>query len=497
MLLSAENRRALLAGVCRDSLYQFVLRAWPVLEGAPLQNNWHIEAICEHLQAHLAPGGPQNFLINVPPGTGKSLLTSVFAPAWVWITKPHWRIVCASGTPSVVTRDSLKTRNLIKSAWYQETFQPDWKISSDQDEKQLFGTTKGGFRQGLGAGAAAVGIRAEWLLVDDPNDPKEVHSKAHQEAINERWWSGSFHNRIADPTESRRTLIMQRLHEMDLAGYVLEKEKGAWEQLTIRMEYETTDNGKKTFLGWSDPRTTEGELVFPQRFTRQWLEAEKIALGPSQSVGQLQQRPSNAAGNKFKREWWRFYSAMGGPAGSRPLGCSDLPSVALPQKFDRIIGSWDMAFKGKDDSDYVAGVVIAAIGANRFIREVYCEQVGLLGSLEAVRKQSAQWSPWQILIEDKANGSAVVEVLSANIPRLLAVEPRGGKESRAASIEPIIAAGNVYLPEGASWVPAFIEQFAAFPKGKNDDMVDATSQGLTHLEENDDVRRAKALLGMA
>jgi predicted phage terminase large subunit-like protein len=291
-------------------------------------------------------------------------------------------------------------------------------------------------------------------------------------------------------------MVMQRLHELDLAGYVLEKEKGAWEHLVIRMEHEAADNGRKTFTGWSDPRTTEGDLLFPRRFTKAWLEAEKVALGPSQSVGQLQQRPSNAAGNRFKREWWRFYTPMGGPAGSRPLGCSDLPSVALPQKFDRIIGSWDLTFKGKDDSDYVAGVIVACVGANRYIREAYCEQIGFLGSLAAIKKQSDQWSPWQILIEDKANGPAVIESLAANVPRLLAVEPRGGKESRAAAIEPIIAAGNVYLPEGAEWVGAFIEQFAAFPKGKNDDMVDAVSQALTHLEENSDVRRARALLGI-
>ena len=482
----------------RHSLYRFVLGGWGALEGSPIHDNWHIKVICDHLQSHLTgEKGPQNLLINVPPGTGKSLLVAVFAPAWLWLHRPHWRMVFASGTPSVVTRDSMRCRTLIKSDWYQTTFKPAWALSKDQDEKQLFANTSGGFRQGIGAGAAVTGVRAEWLCVDDPNDSKEVHSKAHREAINDRWWGASFHNRIADPSTSRRTIIAQRLHEEDLAGYVLAKETGAWEHLCLRMELEESDLKRPpSWLGWSDPRTTKGDLLFPARFTPAYLDAERLALGPSGYVGQMQQRPSSAAGNRFQRSWWRFYTVTGGPAGTRPVGCSDLPSEKLPTKFDRIVSSWDCTFKAKDDSDFVAGFVIACLGARRFIRCAFVERVGLLGTVAAIKQQWEQWRPHEILIEDKANGTAAIEVLSAAVPRLIPVEPRGGKESRAAAIEPIIAAGNVYLPEGAEWVASFVEEFAAFPRGAHDDQVDAVSQGLTHLEENSDVRRARALLGM-
>lgn len=486
-------------GVPGVSLAEFATAAWHVLEPAtPLVWNWHLDAVCSHLQALLTggPGSPSNLLINVPPGSMKSLLTAVFAPAWLWLFRPSWRMVFASGTPSVVSRDSLKTRELIKAAWYQDTFKPEWTISKTQDEKQLFSNTKGGFRQGVGAGGSVTGVRAEWLCVDDPNDAKEVHGKAHRDNINERWWSNAFHNRVADPSTSKRTLIMQRLHELDLAGYVLEREAGEWEHLCIRMEHEVDNPLKPTWLGWTDPRTKEGELMFPSRFTPEYCASERKALGPTDYDGQMQQRPSAQAGNRFKREYWRFYTPAGGPAGQRPRGCNDLPSVALPTKFDRVTGSWDLSFKGTDTSDYVAGILVGSVGTNRYIRSVFNERTGILGALDAIKKQWRDWAPSEILVEDKANGPAVIETLSGQVPRIIPVDPRGGKESRAAAVEPIIAAGNVYLPEGADWVPAFIEQFAAFPKGRNDDMVDTTSQALTHLEENSDVRRARALLGM-
>ncbi len=493
---STETLQALRASIARDSLYQFVRQGWHVLEGGTaLQDNWHIKAICDHLQSQLVDANaPQNVLINVPPGTAKSALTAVYAPAWLWLSKPEWRIIAASGTPSVVTRDSMRCRALIKSEWYQNTFKPTWSISKDQDEKQLFGNTAGGFRQGIGAGSAATGARAEWLIVDDPNDAKEIHSKAHRENINERWWANSFHNRVADPSRSRRTVIMQRLHELDLAGHLLTHETGAWEHLCLRMELEKGDEDRTTWLGWKDPRPVGG-LLFPERFTPAYLEAERLALGPSGYVGQMQQRPSSQDGNRYKREWWRFYTLTGGPAGSRPIGCSDLPSERLPTKFDRLIGTWDLSFKGTDSSDYVAGFVIGVTGARRWVRACFNERVGFVGASEAIRKQWDQWRPYEILVEDKANGPAVIESLGASVPRLIPVDPRGGKESRAAAVEPIIAAGNVFLPEGAEWVGMVIDQFASFPKGAFDDCVDAMSQGLTHLEENSDVRRARLLLG--
>ena len=245
------------------TLAQFVSAAWEILEPSTvLQWNWHLDALCTHVESLLldrpGPDGtpcPQNLLINVPPGCMKSLIFSVFAPAWVWLFRPSWRAMYASSNPNVVTRDSLKCRNLIKSDWYQNTFKPSWQISADQDEKQHFANTRGGFRRGLGAGGVVTGDRADFLGVDDANDAKEIHQKSHRVQINENWWDNAWHNRIADPTASKRGVIMQRLHEEDLAGHIVEKEGlasngGVWAHLVIAMEAEADGPGDKvTWLG--------------------------------------------------------------------------------------------------------------------------------------------------------------------------------------------------------------------------------------------------------
>lgn len=486
--------------LCKKSLVEFVKAGWHVLEpSTPLLWNWHLDAICRHVQALIedAPGTPQNLLMNVPPGTMKSLVTSVFLPAWVWLRRPDWRACFASGTPAVVTRDSMKCRALIKSQWYQETFKPEWQVSKDQDEKQLFSNTAGGFRQGVGAGGAITGVRADCLLVDDPNDAREVHSKAHRTAINERWWDAAFHNRIADPARSKRIVIMQRLHEEDLAGYLLAKEGAQWAHLCLPMEFDR-EMVKRTWLGWEDPRTADGELLFPQRFTKEYLDGERMTLGSAGYAGQMQQRPAPAAGNRFKREWWRFWSPTG-EAQLRPKGTTAVPPKRFNpaiDKYDEIVSSWDCSFKDGDENDFVVGITVYRVGALRYVVDRYRAKAGLGATVAAVQQQAKDWNPYEVLVEDKANGSAVVELLQSQVDGILAVNPKGGKEARAAVLEPKIEAGQWLLPEGASWLDEWIDEFAGFPLGKHDDQVDAASQLEARFLEDSEVTSARLLLGL-
>ncbi len=490
-------------GIPGLTLREFVYAAWETLEPAtPLTWNWHLDVVCDHVEALLLDKGPdgkpcpQNLLLNVPPGTMKSLIFSVCAPAWMWLFRPSWRAIYASGTPSVVTRDSLKCRNLIKSEWYQETFKPAWKISLDQDEKQHFANTKGGFRKGVGAGGVVTGERADFLGTDDPNDAKEIHSKAHRDGINERWWATAFHNRIADPSRSKRAIIMQRLHEEDLAGYLLSTEKGHWAHLCMQMEFEEKGPGDRpTWLGWSDQRQ-EGDLLFPQMFPADYIAKEKTALGSAGYAGQMQQRPSAAEGNNFKREWWRFFS-RDGIQHPRPAGCNDIPPIRVPKYFDEVVQSWDMAFKDTKTSDYVAGGVIAREGANKFLLAIKHGRMSFTQSVEAVAQMKLDYpDAWEILVEDKANGSAIVDTLHSKISGIVPIEPKGGKDSRAGAIQPQIEAGNFYLPEGAEWLGKFIDEFASFPMGKNDDLVDMVSQALIRMTDDADVANCRALLGL-
>lgn len=473
----------------RRHLADFVRQGWHVVEPAtPLVWNWHLDALCLHVQALLedAPGTPQNLLINIPPGTCKSLVLAVFAPAWMWLHRPGWRALFASGSPRVVTRDSLRCRSIVRSDWYRQTFSPEWDVSSEQDEKHLFANTAGGWRSAVGAGSSVTGDRADFLAVDDANDAKEIHSRAHRVAINENWWDMAWHNRIADPQRSKRAVIMQRLHEEDLAGHLLEHERGEWAHLCIPMEWDAKGPGDKpTWLGWSDPRGADGELMFPARFNAKFLAGERLTLGTAGYSGQMQQQPAPSGGGMFQRKWWRFWSENGGrvfregAAVARPRGCSDLPPRKLPEKFDRVTLSVDATFKDTKTADFVCVGKWGFLGADRFLLRRTKERLSYVATKELLRVECAiEPVPQKKLIEDKANGPAIINELRSEIPGLVAFEPHGSKEARAASITPLVEAGNVYLPEGADWLEDYVGEMAMFPYGRNDDQVDMTSQAL-------------------
>lgn len=481
----AELERRTTDALCRKSLKYFVQEGWHVLEPeTPLVWNWHLDVLCDHLQAILEGPkrkGPwaQNLIINVPPGTMKSLLTSVFAPAWQWLRRPAWRAVYASANPRVSLRDSLRCKDLIESEWYQKTFKPTWSMSEDQNAKSNFKNSKGGFRIAVSVGSKITGDRVDGLFIDDPLDASESQSELIRSGVN-FWFSQALRNRLANMVTGTRVLIMQRLHEEDLSGYLLAE--GGWDHLCIPMEAES-EARRPTFLGWTDTRKP-GELLMPARFPRTVLDQERVSLGSSGYAGQMQQRPSPAGGDKFKAEWWRFWTDPKRPSWKtvprRPKDASQAPAVPLPEDgirgFDAIWQSWDCTFKGKETSDYVVGITVGISGANRYVLEMVRKKMGFAETQREVLAMSQRWQVSGILVEDKANGSAIIETLKETIPGIIEVNPQGGKEARAAAMEPKVEAGNWLLPEDAPWLDDWITEFGSFPKGKHDDCVDAASQ---------------------
>ena len=492
------------AELMRRSLYRFLEGAWHVLEpSVPLTPGWHLEFVAAHLQALVTrePGSalPTNLCINIPPGTMKSMLTSVFLPAWVWLTRPSWRAIFASANPRVSLRDSMRCRDLLESQWYRETFDIKWSLADDQNAKSAYKNTGGGSRLAIGVGAKITGDRADALFIDDPHDAAEVYSKTQRESVL-YWYDNAFANRVNSPSDSTRCLIMQRLHEEDLTAHVL---KQGWAHICLPMEYETPRDGveakPKTFLGRVDPREREGELLMPARFPSEVVNAEKIRLGSAGTAGQLQQRPVAAVGNKFLREWWRFYSPTGAQ-GRRFEGASQVPPQVMnpaAAHFDEVLGSVDAAFKGTETSDFVVGVVVGVIGAQRFILARYRGRMGLGKTLDMIRQMRRDWpNTHRILVEDKANGSAIVEVLQSEITGVIAVQPEGGKEARAAALEPEVEAGNWLLPDGAEWLGEWADEFASFPLGAHDDQVDACSQACIKLKLMGDAAYTALLLSI-
>lgn len=517
------------------SLADFVRESWHVLEGGGEADwNWHMEAVAHHceqlfidwLRKRENPNyvqRTQKLLINVPPGSAKSRIVSVCFPAWAWLHCPMWRSICLSSNPRVAIRDSLYCRDLIESDWYQERFSPGWRLRYDQNTKSLFSNTAGGWRQALGWGSRVTGSRADCLLADDPHDADEASSDAKRQAVIDRW-DNSIGNRVNDMRSSIWLGIMQRLKENDWGGHV---RKEGWSLLSIPQEYEGDD--QPTVYGWSDPRSTIGELMFPKRFPASVVASEKMRLGMGYS-GQHQQRPTAAGGGMFKLRNWHLYNPR-----------------SLP-KFRRTVLSLDCSFKGKKNSDYNALAVISEtvdfreiisprtyIDSNQieqhhkerapgyYIRDLWHEKANITG-VETALHQVAKDYPEAVtkLLEDKANGPAIIDRLKHSIAGMVAINPgKSSKEERAASIQPIQERHDIYIPlapqycavlEGMGldtltldhwwdifpperstdaehapveqWVKDLLNEFTKFPNAANDDIVDAVDQAIIWMQGN-------------
>ncbi len=462
------------------SLGEFVRQAWPMIEpSTPFVPGWHIDAIIEHLEAVTA-GQIRNLLINVPPRHMKSLLVAVLWPAWEWIRCPQRRWLYSSYSAQLSIRDSVKCRRLIESPWYQQRWRDRFALTSDQNTKGRFDNDRSGYRFATSVGGSATGEGGDRIVCDDPNNVNEVESDSVRKGTND-WFDVVMSTRVNDPRTAAKVVVMQRCHQQDLAGHLLEQ--GGWEHLCLPAEYE--GSRPATSIGWSDPREQHAELLWPERFGPAELESLKRSLGSYAAAGQLQQRPSPAEGGLLKRHWWRFWQP---PNANLPAVIVRLPDgtqqavVAEPvATVDERIQTWDCSFKDSDTSDYVVGQVWGRKNSAFLLLHQVRGRMDFPATVKAIREMSAAWGYGMAkLIEDKANGSAVIQMVTRELPGIIPVTPEGGKVARAAGVSPLIEAGNVYLPHPLymPWVNDFIEECAAFPNGAHDDQVDAMTQAL-------------------
>jgi predicted phage terminase large subunit-like protein len=465
-------------------LHEFAVQSWPILEPeTPFIDGMHVRAVCDHLQA-VTEGTIRNLIVNIPPGHAKSLLTAVFWPAWVWIDHPEARWLFSSYREPLAIRDSVKCRRLIESAWYQERWGNRFQLRDDQNQKGRFENTRTGYRVVVPM-SSGTGERGDYVVVDDPHSVDQAESDAERRSAVE-WWNGSMATRLNDLSAGHKIVIMQRLHESDLTGDL--RAKGGYELLCLPAEFEP-ERRCSTSIGWNDPRKEPGDLLWPERVRQGDLDALKVTLGSYRYAAQYQQRPSPAEGGIFKRYWWRFWRPahleLPPVAVRMPDGTTQhVAAVPLPQRFDEMMQSWDLAFKDLATSDYVVGQVWAAIAADRFLLDQQRERLDMPRTVEAIRKMSEKWPRAAAkLVEDRANGPAVIATLQHEIGGMIPVNPEGGKSSRAAAVSPQVEAGNVYLPHPAiaPWVEPLIEECSGFPFATHDDQVDALTQALHRL----------------
>jgi predicted phage terminase large subunit-like protein len=460
----------------------FVEAAWHEVEPAqPFVNSWNVGAVCEHMEA-VAKGQITRLVINVPPNTSKSMSCSVLFVPWIWTQYPSKKHIYGCYDDKLARRDSLRAKNLINSKWYQERWGEDVKINRNlQDTGEKYYTTEGGFRMITTIGGSVTGEHCDIQIVDDPIKPMETTgvqavNQTYLKVAND-WWKHTMSTRLVDYQKGARVIIMQRLHEADLAGAMLEE--GGYEHLCLPMEFEPTRKCY-TSIGWEDPRTEPGELLCPARFPQEAVDILFNDLGGRGSRGasaQLQQDPASMSGNLFKRGKEKYYRE-------------------LPKKFDKMIQSWDCTFKETNDGSFVVGQVWGRLGADFYLIDQVRERWSFTDTCKQIEYMTRKW-PKAIskLIEDKANGSAVMDHLSDTISGMIAVKPKGGKEARANAIEPYWEAGNIYLPHPtiAPWITVFLDEVFKFPAGKNDDQVDAMTQALSHMGRSNLVKLRAAM----
>jgi predicted phage terminase large subunit-like protein len=315
----------------------------------------------------------------------------------------------------------------------------------------------------VGIDGSITGKGGSLVIIDDPiKNRKEAESEVIRNKIwNE--WQNTIYTRLQD--DAIVILIVTRWHEDDLAGRLLNpefsdpREIAEWEILSLPA---ICEDG-------SDPLgRIPGQSLWPEYgFHEDWAEKTKRTVGSQTWAALYQQRPAPTEGSLIKRNWWKFYSK-------------------LPEKFDEIIQSWDCAFKDTDTSDFVVGQVWGRIGADKYLIDQVRGRMDFPATIQAIKTLSAKHPRATAkLIEDKANGTAVIATLKHQVSGLISVNPEGGKVVRAQAVTPEIEAGNVYLPAPsiASWIHDFIEECASFPRGKHDDQVDAMSQSLARLQQ--------------
>lgn len=453
-----------------ESFAGFVKEAWPVIEpGTPLRWNWHLDAMCLHLEAvsygRIDPWG----IINVPPGSSKSTIVSVLWQAWEWgpLGRRHLRYVSTSFDEANVTRDTRKTRDLIKSPWFRALWP---ELEMVRAGETSFANSDTGSREGV-AFKSITGKRGDRVLIDDPHSLDGAESETERGKTIRLFMEGGV-NRSNDALSSAMIIIMQRLHENDLTGAILARQLGFW-HLMIPMEFEP-ERTCVTPLGWEDPRSYDGELMDPGRVPPAAVERQKAASGDYGWAGQYQQRPSPRGGGMFKiPEDWALPRAEGGrvvdacPAGGQT------------------VSGYDFAGSKRKTSPYSVRVKMTKVGGDYFIRHVKRRRTDPT-ELDAMVDETILedgYETFHSLPQDpgqagKAQKWQLAEKLAGYVFEI--TPETGDKETRAEPFAAMWGAGRVFLVRGP-WNGEYIEELRGFPAGSYKDQVDASSRAFSAL----------------
>ena len=458
-----QDREALIKEACERKLKHFIRYAWDTVEPAyEYIPNWHIDAICDHLES-VRSSEIQQLLITIPPRCMKSLTCSVMFPAWVWTTSPEAKYVYSSYAQNLSTRDSMSMRRLVKSPWYQSK----WEImfEQDQDNKTKYQNQHTGYRIATSVGGQNTGEGGDYIFADDPHNVVEGESDAKRNTAI-FWWDESMSSRLNDPKTGRRVVIMQRVHERDLVGHLLES--GTWEHLKLPMEYNPKTVVSVKATGFTDPRSEPGELLWEDRFGPDEVKRLKDNMGPYAYANQYDQEPAPRKGAMF-----------------------DVDKIDIRQspsgEIKKIVRAWDKA--GTEGAGArTAGVKLAMLDNGRVcILDVVKGQWGATKRNQAMKNVAEMDGKGVRIWIEQEGGSGGKESAEFSVKemagfRARAEVPRGDKETRAEPLAIQIGVSNVECLS-REWTQEYIDELRKFPNGKYKDQVDATSLALKKVTD--------------
>jgi len=440
----------------RSDFASFLMRCFKELNSqTDFRMNGHIDVMASKLVA-IRRGDIRCLIINIPPRHLKSLIGSVAFPAWCLGHDPTTQIICFSYAQDLADKLARDCRTIMMSAWYRRLF-PRTRLSSRATSE--LATTAGGVRLATSVGGVLTGRGADLIIIDDPIKPSDAMSDTLRVAAND-WFDNTLYSRLNDKQRGAIVVIMQRLHEDDLVGHVLQQEN--WDVLRFPAIAEEDEHyDYETVWGRRSFRRASGEALHPDREPLATLENIRRAMGEYNFAGQYQQAPAPAGGGLVKVEWFKRYPC----------------DAALA--FDQIVQSWDTANKVSELSDYSACTTWGIKDKNYYLLHVLRKKLGFPELKRAIREQSALHHPNVILIEDRASGTQLIQDLVAEgVQHVQQCLPTTDKVMRLHAQTAVIENGFVHLPTAAPWVDEYLHELSVFPRGKHDDQVDSTSQFL-------------------
>jgi predicted phage terminase large subunit-like protein len=441
----------------RRDFSAFLEKAWPHISGGEmLEWNWHLDAIGHQLD-RIERGHNRRLIVNLPPRNGKSKTISVIWVAWMLGQHPGLAIVCVCYSNELSGKLARDCLSIMQAGWYRALF-PRTVISSKRSATFDFETTRGGGRFATSTSGTLTGRGGDIIILDDVIKPEEAFSDVTREKVND-WFRSTLISRLNNKATGAMLCVMQRLHQYDLPGMLLEQ--GSWELLSLPAiaahdEVVALTRGR-TFV------RKAGKVLHAAREPLSVLEELKASMGSSAFQAQYLQDPVPADGNLIKAGWLKEYGA-------------DFD----PQDGGMVVQSWDTAIKTGDNNDFSVCVTALVRGKLVYVLDVWRGRVEFHDLTRKAIALAQQFRSTALLIEDKASGQQLIQTLRAGnaraVPNPIARMPQQDKFSRVAGVSAMIEAGQLLLPREASWLAEFRSELLTFPNGRFDDQADALAQ---------------------